>query len=164
MFYVHFYTIFSIFGNKPINKMPQCQFMFSAVFVFQKSCTGNILGIAWDKLPVLLNHVTKTMPEGDLRGLPGGHTPPRRGQTLARAWVASGPTRAPPTPPLRLFINRFGKTIDTREKIHEKFRSRRHRRTHLGRVLELFSALCRRDKSPPEAFFIAMLASAMMCE
>src|SRR3954454_17590870 len=48
--------------------MPQWQFLFSAVFVFQKSCTGNILGIAWDKLPVLLNHVTKTVSEGDLRG------------------------------------------------------------------------------------------------
>src|SRR4051812_42175783 len=48
--------------------MPQCQFLFSAVFVFQKSCTGNILGIAWDKLPELLNHVTKTVSVGDLRG------------------------------------------------------------------------------------------------
>jgi hypothetical protein len=25
--------------------MPQCQFLFSAIFVFQKSYTGNILGI-----------------------------------------------------------------------------------------------------------------------
>jgi hypothetical protein len=25
--------------------MPQCQFLFSAVFVFQKSYTGNIFGI-----------------------------------------------------------------------------------------------------------------------
>jgi hypothetical protein len=29
--------------------MPQCQFMFSAIFVFQKSYTGNILGIGWNK-------------------------------------------------------------------------------------------------------------------
>src|SRR3954471_2255670 len=48
--------------------MPQCQFLFSAVFVFQKSCTENILGIAWDKLKVPNNHVTKTVPEDDLRG------------------------------------------------------------------------------------------------
>src|SRR3954466_11001831 len=45
------------------------QFLFSAVFVFQKSCTENILGIARDKLPVPYNHVTKTVPEDDLRGL-----------------------------------------------------------------------------------------------
>src|SRR3954468_996458 len=44
----------------------------------------------------------------------------------------SGPTRAPPTPPFRLFILRLGKTLDTRSEIHEKFRRRRHRRTHLG--------------------------------
>src|SRR3954447_10979741 len=119
--------------------MPQCQFMFSAIFVFQKTGTGNILGIAWDQLPALLNHVTKTVSKEDLRGgQPGGQTPPRQGLTLARAWVASGPTRAPPTPPLGLFIPRFGKTLDTREKFQKKFRSHRHRRTHLGRVLELF--------------------------
>src|SRR3954468_1020113 len=60
--------------------MPQCQFMFSVVFVFQKSCTGNILGIAWEKLPVPLNHVTKTMPEGDLRG----------GGVLGGVWAHQG--------------------------------------------------------------------------
>jgi hypothetical protein len=31
--------------------MPQCQFLFSAVFVFQKSYTGNILGdMGWPDL------------------------------------------------------------------------------------------------------------------
>jgi hypothetical protein len=29
--------------------MPQCQFLFSAIFVFQKSYTGNILGIGRNK-------------------------------------------------------------------------------------------------------------------
>src|SRR4051812_8199735 len=48
--------------------------------------------------------------------------------------------------------------------ISRKFGSRRHQRTRLGRVLELFPAPCQREKSPPEAFFIAMPASAMMCE
>src|SRR3954468_15981376 len=67
MFYVPFYTIFSIFGNSPINKMPQCQFLFSVVFVFQKSCTGNILGIERDKLPAPYNYERKTVPENDRR-------------------------------------------------------------------------------------------------
>src|SRR4051812_5762524 len=89
--------------------------------------------------------------------------------TLARSAlgprrVASGPTLAPPSPPLRLFILLFGKTLERREIFHEKFCSRRHLRTRLGRVLELFPAPCRREKSPPEAFFIAMPASTMMCE
>src|SRR3954469_9734562 len=94
----------------------------------------------------------------------GGQTPPRLGLAWARARVAFGPTLASPTPPLRLFIILFGKTLGRREIFHEKFRSRRHQRTRLRRVLELFPAPCRREKSPPEAFFIAMSASAMMCE
>src|SRR3954449_12759325 len=64
--------------------MPQCQFLFSAVFVFQKSCIGNILGIARDKLPVPYNHVTKTVPEDDWRG-------PARWPDLTPARPGPGP-------------------------------------------------------------------------
>src|SRR4051812_3432646 len=64
--------------------MPQCEFLFSAVFVFQKSCTGNILGIARDKFPVPYNHVTKTVPEDDLRG-------PTRWPDPTLAWLGPGP-------------------------------------------------------------------------
>src|SRR4051812_27107754 len=92
----------------------------------------------------------RRIPEG---GQPGGQTPPRRDPTLARARVLYGPTRAPPAPPLRPYNLRIGKNLDTREKIHEKFCSRYHQRTHLGRVLELFSAPCQSEKSPPEAFY-----------
>src|SRR4051794_37847547 len=52
-------------------------------------------------------------PEG---GPLGGQTPPRRGPTLAHAWVLSGPTRAPPIPPLRPYNLRIGKTLDTERK------------------------------------------------
>src|SRR4051812_47009899 len=45
--------------------MPQCEFLFSAVFVFQKSCTENILGIARDKNPGPYFSVTKPEPEGE---------------------------------------------------------------------------------------------------
>jgi hypothetical protein len=41
---------------------------------------------------------------------------------------------------------------------------RRHRRPEIGRVQKLFSAPCRRGESPPEVFFIAMLASGVMSE
>src|SRR3954464_228930 len=105
MFYVHFYTIFSIFGNKPINKMPQCQFMFFAVFVFQKSCTGNILGIAWDKLPALLNHVTKTVSEGDPRG---GSQVVKPHPGVTKPWPTPRWRLGPPgRPRLRLFAYLF---------------------------------------------------------
>src|SRR5215213_9054379 len=32
MFYTHFTALFYIFRHKPINKMPKCQLLFSAVF------------------------------------------------------------------------------------------------------------------------------------
>src|SRR4051812_33765788 len=73
--------------------MPQCQFLFSAIFVFQKSCTENILGIARDKLPVPYNHVTKTVPEDDLRGASQVNRPH---PGAARAWPASGWRLGPP--------------------------------------------------------------------
>jgi hypothetical protein len=41
--------ILCIFWNKPINKMPQCQFLFFAIFIFQKIYIGNILGIGQNK-------------------------------------------------------------------------------------------------------------------
>src|SRR4051794_22503460 len=140
--------------------MPQCQLLFFAVFVFQKSCIGNILGIARDKLPLPYNHVMKTVPEDDLRG---ASQVARPHPGAARAWPAPGWRLGPPwRPRLRIFAYLFsvsGKNLEKREKFHKKFRSRRHQRTRLGRVLELIPAPCRREKSPPEAFFIAMPAS-----
>jgi hypothetical protein len=42
--------------------------------------------------------------------------------------------------------------------------SRRHRRPEIGRVQKLFPAPYRRGESSPEAFFITMPASGVMCE
>src|SRR3954467_9947848 len=50
-------------------------------------------------------HGTKAGARRGAKGGPqGGQTIPRRGQPWARAWGLSGPTRSPPTPPLRLCI------------------------------------------------------------
>jgi hypothetical protein len=40
----------------------------------------------------------------------------------------------------------------------------RHRRPEIGRVQKIFPAPCRRGESPPEVFFIIMLASDVMSE
>jgi hypothetical protein len=42
--------------------------------------------------------------------------------------------------------------------------SRRRHRCEIGRVQKLFPTPCRRGESPPEAFFITMPASGVMCE
>ena len=66
--------------------MPQCQFLFSTVFVFQKSYTGNILGIGRNENRSSYFYRDEA---GDLEGVEeeprGGHTMPRRGLALARA-------------------------------------------------------------------------------
>jgi hypothetical protein len=41
---------------------------------------------------------------------------------------------------------------------------RHHHRPEIGRVRKLFLAPCQRGESPPEVFFIAMLASSAMSE
>src|SRR3954464_11473533 len=96
--------------------MPQCQFLFSVVFVFQKSCTGNILGIARDKLLVPYNHVTKTVPEDDLRG---ASQVARPHPCAARAWPAPGWRLGPPgRPRLRIFAYLF--FVSGKPQGHEK--------------------------------------------
>jgi hypothetical protein len=40
----------------------------------------------------------------------------------------------------------------------------RRRRPEIGRVQKLFPAPCQREESPPEVFFIDMLASGAMSE
>jgi hypothetical protein len=54
-------------------------------------------------------------------------------------------------------------------KTHDQFStkptvSRRNHRCEIGRVQKLFPAAYRSGKSPPEAFFITMAASEVMCE
>jgi hypothetical protein len=39
-----------------------------------------------------------------------------------------------------------------------------YHRPEIGRIQKLFPAPCRRGESPPEDFFITMLASEVMCE
>jgi hypothetical protein len=45
--------------------MPQCQFLFSAIFVFQKSYTGNILGIGRNKSQSFYFADMKTKSKGE---------------------------------------------------------------------------------------------------
>src|SRR3954447_12884662 len=65
----------------------------------------------------------------------------------ARPWPAPGWRLGPPgNPRLRLFAHIFsvlGKTLDTREKIHEKFRSHHHRRSKIRGTEVSVPAPCR---------------------
>jgi hypothetical protein len=65
--------------------MPQCSCLFSAVFVFQKSYTGNIIGIGGNK-----SRTSRNLPKlpgnrrGDGEGPQGGHTTEKK--LYAKKW------------------------------------------------------------------------------
>ena len=107
--------------------MPQCQFLFSAIFVFQKSYSGNILGIGRNKSPRSYFSVTYTESEGDTKETEEAATPrggaahlPTRDDMV---WAPRVSTDVAPSP-----INSyFWETLDTRVIFHEKFQSRRRR-------------------------------------
>ena len=66
--------------------MPQCQFLFSAVFVFQKSYKGNILRIGqFEDRSSYFYRAEAVDLEGVEEEAQGGNTRPRRGLALARA-------------------------------------------------------------------------------
>jgi hypothetical protein len=55
--------------------MPQCQFLFSAIFVFQKSYTGNILGIGRNESQSSYLPDTKTESKGETESSQEAHAP-----------------------------------------------------------------------------------------
>ena len=79
----HFYE-FS--GTNLLTSRHSASSLFSAIFVFQKSYTGNILGIGRNKF--LKSYFSRKLPE-IRRGVEGGprgtHTPGRRGLAPGRA-------------------------------------------------------------------------------
>jgi hypothetical protein len=100
---LYFVVFLYIFWNEPINEMPQCQFPIFCYFVFQKSYTGNILGIGRNKSQTS-KYLTE-LPEdrrGDGAEPEGGHTIGRHGLGLAHALWWCGPPGPPLTLPLRL--------------------------------------------------------------
>jgi hypothetical protein len=74
--------------------MPQCQFLFSAAFVFQKSYTGNILGIRQNESQSSYFTDTKTgskaeTEEGQGLATPEGGTPWPCHRMVRAPWVPS---------------------------------------------------------------------------
>src|SRR4051794_25091609 len=106
--------------------MQQCQFMFSVVFVFQKTYTGNILEIARDKNPGPYFSVTKPEPEEDSKG---GHRVARHVPGAASPGPAPSLCLGPPgLRRLRHFAYLFSVSENSRPRseTHEKFRHRCH--------------------------------------
>ena len=130
----HFYAFY---GTNLLTSCHTASSLFSAVFVFQKSYTGNILVIGRDKSRRSYIYSANTKDrEGVEDTQQGGHTLARRGLGLARAWALCGPPGRPPTSHLRLFIPRHGKTLSTRAQFHEKHRRHRNLEPEFERGLK----------------------------
>jgi hypothetical protein len=70
----------------------------------------------------------------------------------------------PLTLPFRLFNTLNGKTLRPELFSRKHTTSLLRHRYEIERVQKLFLAPCRRGESPPEAFFITMPASGVICE
>jgi hypothetical protein len=93
---------------------------FSAVFVFQKSYTGNILGIGRNKSWTSYFSRTRVRVQSRDGGGPGpGHTLGRHSQALAHATRGWAPLVHLLTPPFRLYIPLNGKNLNPRSIFHE---------------------------------------------
>jgi hypothetical protein len=115
----HFYTFF---GTNLLTRCHSASSLFSAIFVFQKSYTGNILGIGWNKSRTSYFSRTRVgVQRRDGGGPKPGHTLGRRGQALAhatRGWAALVQLL---TPPFCLYIPLNKKNLKVRSIFHETY-------------------------------------------
>jgi hypothetical protein len=145
--------------NNLLTRRHSASSLFSAIFVFQKSYTGNILGIGRNKSRTFYFSRTRVGVQSIDGGGPGpGHTLGQRGLGPGRATRGWAPLVHLLTPPFRLYIPLDGKNLKARSIFHETYckpppSSMRDR--------EGPEAL---PDTLPEAFFITMVASGVMCE
>jgi hypothetical protein len=145
--------------------MPPCQFSVFCCFCVSEKIHRKY-SRKWIKLkPKFLFFLTRDGVQSRDRGEPGAsYTIGWRGPAHGRATRWWGHLAHLLTPPFRLCILLDGKTLGPDQISRKHTASRRRRRRKTGRVQKLFPAPCRRGESPPEAFFITMPASEVMCE
>jgi hypothetical protein len=149
------YTSWHFYAFSRTNLLTRCHSassLFSAIFVFQKSYIGNILGIGRNKSQTSKN--LPKLPENHQGARPrAGPRPPMVSPTRSTSDAAPSPIKTPrrekPKYPITFL---------------EYIAILRRRRPEIGRVQKLFPAPCRRGESPPEVFFIAMLSSGAMSD
>jgi hypothetical protein len=142
MLYACFYTICLVFrytswhfyafsGTNLLTSRHSASSLFSAVFVFQKSYTGNILGIGRNQSqsPIISPKLTENRRGGRV-GPRGPHTPGRRGPGPGRAPYVRGRPGSPLTMPLRLYKASGRKTLGIGN-FPERVPQLRHRRRRI---------------------------------
>ena len=130
-------------------------------FLFQKSYKGNILGIGRNLMEFHILPEDSRSQKGKSRGATGGPHPaqarvtpwPRLGQVWP-TWHTSGSALPPIYSPRRENPRYSAKIPERSPQPPPSSRGDQ----------KLFAAPCRRGESSPEAFFITMLTSGVMCE
>jgi hypothetical protein len=156
--FVFCYTSWCFYAFSGTNLLTRCHsfsYMFSDVLCFRKVTQEIFLELDETKAEVPIFPDTRQSPKQRQRGTRGQ---PHHG--VAR------PTPGPPPdialPPIYSPRRENPKAPDQFSRKHTL--SRRRHRCEIGRIQKLFPAPCRRGESPPEAFFITMPASGVMCE
>jgi hypothetical protein len=149
----HFYAFA---GTNLLRRCHSASSLFSAIFVFQKATQEIFSELDETKAKVPIFPNMRRSPKQRRRGTRGQPlaAPPGGGATWPTSWCRPSayifPSTGEPKRP-----NQFSSKHTA---------SRRRRRCEIGRVQKLFPVPCQRGESPPEAFFITMPASGVMCE
>jgi hypothetical protein len=115
---------YAISGTNLLTRCHSASSLFSVVFVFQKSYTGNILRIARNKFGNSYFFRTKDDDQtGTGEGPEAGHTTRGRGPVPGRAHLWWGHPGGPLTPPLCLFKASVTKTLKQSAFFPEQFHS-----------------------------------------
>jgi hypothetical protein len=145
--------------------MPQCQFPVFCCFCVSEKLHRKYSQNWMKQKPKFLFFSTRDGVQSKDGGEPGAsHTIGWRGPAPGRATRWWGHLAHLLTPPFRLYILLNGKTLRPDRFSTKHTVSRRRHRRKIGRIQKLFSTPCQRGQSPPEAFFIIMPASGVMCE
>jgi hypothetical protein len=115
----HFYAFF---GTNLLTRRHSASSLFSAVFVFQKSYIGNILGIGQNKSRASYFSRTRVRVQSRDGGGPGpSHTLGRRGPGPGHATRGWAPLVHLLTPPFRLYIPLNVKNLNVQSIFHETY-------------------------------------------
>jgi hypothetical protein len=160
------YTSWHFYAFSRTNLLMRCHSassLFLLFLCFRKATHEIFSELDETKAKVPIFPGVSRSPKQRRRGTRGWPHHPMVRATPGRSMAWCGPLAQSLTPPFHLYI-----PLDGKPKVPNQFStkptvSRRHR-CEIGRVQKLFPAPYWRGESPPEAFFITMAASRVMCE
>jgi hypothetical protein len=165
--FVFCYTSWCFYAFSRTNLLTRhhsASFLFLLFLCFRRATQEIFLELDKTKARVPIFPNTRRSPKMRRRGTRGRPHHPMARSPLAAPWHGVGPWPTPWRRPSTCIFPSMGKPKRPDQFSMKPTASRHHRRCEIRRVQKLFPAPCRRGESPPEAFFITMAASGVMCE